>query len=111
MKDNDFKTKRNYFDTPLFNSKNSNWLSTACHRSLYSYQTRVALQLALEDEHRAVTFLGYACSGAEILDGLLLPEEFGLRKSTMRTNALGFLSSVRCREICAGDTTTGSKRS
>ena len=110
--DNDFKTKRNYFDTPLFNTKNSNWLSTACHRSLYSYQTRVALQLALEDEHRAVTFLGYACSAElKFWTACFSPRSSGSRKSTMGTNALGFLSSVRCREICAGDTTTRSKRS
>ncbi|MEM7775121.1 MAG: hypothetical protein AAF732_05885 [Pseudomonadota bacterium] len=47
------------------------WLSQPCHRSLYSYQLRVALQLALEDAHRAVTFLGLSCSGAEITSGLL----------------------------------------
>jgi lysophospholipase L1-like esterase len=49
------------------------WLSQPCHRSLYSYQVRVALQLALEDPHRAVTFLGVSCSGADIASGLLAP--------------------------------------
>jgi hypothetical protein len=48
------------------------WMSQACHRSLYSYQTRVALQLALEDPHRAVTFVSFACAGAEVTSGLLL---------------------------------------
>ncbi len=48
------------------------WQSRACHRSLYSYQLRTALQLAIEDPHRAVTFAGFACSGSEITVGLFL---------------------------------------
>ncbi|MEZ5908084.1 MAG: GDSL-type esterase/lipase family protein [Hyphomicrobiaceae bacterium] len=48
------------------------WHDQACHRSLYSHQLRVALQLAVENPHRAVTFLGFACSGAEITNGLFL---------------------------------------
>ncbi len=48
------------------------WQSRACHRSLYSYQLRTALQLAVEDPHRAVTFAGFACSGSEITVGLFL---------------------------------------
>jgi hypothetical protein len=55
-----------------FIEENARWLDQACHRSLYSHQLRVALQLAVEDPHRAVTFLGVACSGAETLDGLFL---------------------------------------
>ena len=55
-----------------FQAKNARWLDQACHRSLYSHQLRAALQLALEDPHRAVTFVGVACSGAEITKGLFL---------------------------------------
>ena len=55
-----------------FIEHNARWLDQACHRSLYSHQMRAALQLAVEDPHRAVTFVGYACSGAEIIDGLFL---------------------------------------
>jgi hypothetical protein len=47
------------------------WLDRKCHRSVYSYQVRTALQLAIADPHRSVTFLGLACSGAEVWDGLL----------------------------------------
>jgi hypothetical protein len=47
------------------------WLSQPCHRSLYSNQLRIALQLSLEDPHRSVTFLGFACSGASVAEGLL----------------------------------------
>lgn len=55
-----------------FISENARWLDQACHRSLYSHQLRAALQLAVEDPHRAVTFVGLACSGAEITAGLFL---------------------------------------
>jgi len=55
-----------------FIAKNARWLDQACHRSLYSHQLRAALQLAIEDPHRAVTFVGLACSGAEITAGLFL---------------------------------------
>jgi len=49
------------------------WQSRPCHRSLYSYQLRAALELAIEEPHRAVTFAGFACSGSEITLGLFLP--------------------------------------
>ena len=42
----------------------------ACHRSLYSYQTRTALALAVQYPHIAVTYLPLACTGATIADGL-----------------------------------------
>ena len=46
------------------------WFNSACHRSLYSYQTRAALALAARYPHVAVTYLPLACSGATIADGL-----------------------------------------
>src|SRR5882724_2264802 len=46
------------------------WLNNACHRSLYSYQTRTALALAAQYPHIAVTYLPLACTGATIPDGL-----------------------------------------
>lgn len=57
---------------PAFVEGNAHWLDQACHRSLYSYQLRAALQLAVEDPHRAVTYAGFACSGAEVTWGLFL---------------------------------------
>ena len=47
------------------------WLNAPCHRSLYSYQTRTALALAVQYPHIAVTYLPLACTGATIADGLL----------------------------------------
>ncbi len=64
------------------------WLSGACHRSLYSYQLRTALALAVENLHVAVTFIPLACTGASIDDGL-----FGVQ---------------RAREINCGASTTTS---
>ena len=55
-----------------FLEENPRWQEQACHRSLYSHQLRAALQLAIEDPHRAVTFVGMACSGAETVFGLFL---------------------------------------
>lgn len=55
-----------------FIANNARWLDQACHRSLYSYQLRAALQLSVEDPHRAVTYVGVACSGAEVVHGLFL---------------------------------------
>jgi lysophospholipase L1-like esterase len=46
------------------------WFNSACHRSLYSYQTRTALALAVQYPHIAVTWLPLACTGATIADGL-----------------------------------------
>ena len=57
---------------PAFVDANPKWLDQACHRSLYSHQFRAALQLSIEDPARAVTFVSYACSGAEIINGLFL---------------------------------------
>jgi len=46
------------------------WFNAACHRSLYSYQTRTALALAVDYPHIAVTYLPLACTGATIAEGL-----------------------------------------
>ncbi len=46
------------------------WFNSPYHRSLYSYQTRTALALAVRYPHVAVTYLPLACTGATISDGL-----------------------------------------
>ena len=56
-----------------FWAQSEQWLSPDCHRSQYAAPFRVALQLALEDRHRAVTLVHLSCSGAEIAKGLFLP--------------------------------------
>ena len=52
------------------------WSDELCHRSLYGHQLRAALQIAIENPQSAVTFLGYACSGASIEAGILGPQEY-----------------------------------
>jgi lysophospholipase L1-like esterase len=46
------------------------WFNNACHRSLYSYQTRTALALAVQYPHIAVTYLPLACTGATSAAGM-----------------------------------------
>ena len=56
---------------PEWTRLGARWLSQACHRSLYGYQLRTALALAVENPHVAVTFLPLACTGATIENGVL----------------------------------------
>lgn len=50
---------------------NARWMNAECHRTLYGYQLRAALALAVEQTHVAVTFLPLACSGSTIEAGFL----------------------------------------
>ncbi len=49
--------------------QSARWKSGSCHRSLYSYQLRAALALAIENPQLAVTFVPLGCSGATIEAG------------------------------------------
>ncbi|MCP4620076.1 MAG: hypothetical protein GY844_27015, partial [Bradyrhizobium sp.] len=60
----------------LWQRQSAYWFNPACHRSLYSYQTRTALQLAVQYPHIAVTYLPLACTGATIADGLFGSQRF-----------------------------------
>ena len=60
------------FSSAGFHEKRARWWDRECQRSLYSHQVRAALQLAVENPQRAVTFVSFACAGAEILAGVLL---------------------------------------
>src|SRR5262249_53560822 len=55
-----------------FDKASARWLSRDCHRSQYGYPFRVAIELALENRHRAVTLASFTCSGAEVTEGLFL---------------------------------------
>lgn len=66
-------TSREFLDA--FEAARARWLSADCHRSQYGYPFRVSMGLALEDRHRAVTFVSLACSGADIVEGLFAPSE------------------------------------
>lgn len=49
------------------------WLDRDCHRSLLGAQQRAAIQFAASRPKEETTFLGFACSGAEILEGIIGP--------------------------------------
>lgn len=58
------------------------WLDNQCHRSLFSQHVLTAMRLASTNSKESVTLLPLACSGAEVLDGLLIPQKeppFGKR--------------------------------
>lgn len=55
---------------------NAQWMDETCHRSLYGHQLRTALQIGIENQHAAVTFMGYACSGAGVDAGILGPQTY-----------------------------------
>jgi hypothetical protein len=57
--------------TQAWARQSARWESGPCHRSLYGYQLRSALGLAVENSHIAVTFLPLGCSGAQIEAGFL----------------------------------------
>jgi hypothetical protein len=42
------------------------WLYAPCHRSLYSYQTRAALAIAVQNPDISVTFIPLGCTGATV---------------------------------------------
>ena len=69
--DNYYPKRQRYDD-----GGSARWLDEPCHRSLYSYQLRAALQAALENPHGSVTYLGYACSGASVDKGILGPQAY-----------------------------------
>jgi len=74
-------------DRPEWAQLSARWMSAACHRSLYGYQLRAALALAIESPHMAVTFLPLACTGATITEGLFN----GQRARELNCDAAGAL--------------------
>lgn len=73
------------------------WLDDRCSRSFFSFQTLTALSIASRNKHAFVSYLHYACSGAEIFDGLLSPQYIsGLNNERMQINAA-------IRDLCAGE--------
>lgn len=84
---------------PEFTRNGPVWLSAPCHRSLYGHQLRAALQLAVEDPHRAVTFASFACWGSEIVNGLLLPQTpTSLVPELPRASQLSAVAQLQCGE-------------
>ena len=47
------------------------WMDERCHRSAKSGHFRAARQIEDRDPHTSITFLSFACSGSEIVEGLI----------------------------------------
>lgn len=80
----DARRSRNLYPARAANDAtgSARWLDEDCHRSLYGHQLRAALQIAIENPQSAVTFLGYACSGAAVDEGILGPQTYVTRMAT-----------------------------
>lgn len=50
------------------------WWSNRCNRSFFSAQSMAALKMARDNPHVVISFVHYACAGAEVVDGLLAPQ-------------------------------------
>lgn len=51
------------------------WLDRRCHRSMYSYQFKSALQLALANPQAAITYVTFSCAGATTPQIVNAPEK------------------------------------
>lgn len=82
--------------------RSAQWISPDCHRSQYGYPFRVAMQLALENRHRAVTLVHLACTGAQVTEGLFAAKEAreGFDKPNSASVPAQFdqLSDLICRD-------------
>ena len=84
------------------------WFNSACHRSLYSYQTRTALALAVQYPHIAVTYLPLACTGATIADGLFGSQ--GARECPPTKSAANCKGTVNAQLAELREALTAAKR-
>src|ERR1700730_1874029 len=106
-------TSREFQDA--FDRRQAQWLSADCHRSQYGYPFRVSIGMALENRHRAVTFVSLACSGSDIVEGLFAERD--AREQTSGSNGqkkvvsqMDQLSDLICKTGAAGRTRTVSYR-
>lgn len=88
---------RDWFLQPKFGNKrfsaSAQWWDETCHRSLLSWQSLYAIEMAMRDTHRVVRFASYACSGAELYDGYFRAQ----------TNPPGFGNVTRVRNTSNRD--------
>jgi lysophospholipase L1-like esterase len=84
-------------------SGSATWTDRLCHRSLYGHQLRAALQIAVENPKAAVTFLGYACSGAAVEQGILGPQEYVERVSVQPVTTAAVQNNLPAAKGLFGD--------
>lgn len=83
----------------------AHWVDRSCHRSVYSWQVRSPLHAALSDPSNAITYLGFACSGAEVVEGLLFAHA-GVEPIKDRPN-VGQIAAIY-NELCGRATRIGA---
>ena len=88
--------------------RSAQWSNQACHRSLYSYQTRAAIALAVQHPHIAVTFLPLACTGATVTEGLLGAQRG--RECLVTRSAINCETSVTAQVTELREALTAAKR-
>jgi hypothetical protein len=62
-------------DRRAWDAGGADWLWRRCHRSMFGYQMRSALALAIRNRHVSVTYVPLGCTGAEIRAGILGEQE------------------------------------
>ncbi len=88
--------------------RSAQWSNQACHRSLYSYQTRAAIALSVQHPHIAVTFLPLACTGATVTEGLLGSQRG--RECLVTRNAINCETTVSAQVTELREALTAAKR-
>jgi hypothetical protein len=74
------------------------WLDNRCNRSFFSYQSLAALQRASDDPHSLVSFVHLACTGAEIFNGILVPQNApGRAEDLNRFSQINAAQHALCR--------------
>ncbi|WP_141654970.1 hypothetical protein [Acinetobacter venetianus] len=70
---------------------NAEWLDRQCHRSFFSQHILAGMKLASMNTKESITLIPLACSGAEVLDGVLIsqanPPGGGRRVTESQLNA------------------------
>lgn len=58
-------------DWAKWRTGDARWLYSGCHRSIYGYQSRTALAIALLNRQITVTYIPLGCTGATIREGIV----------------------------------------
>lgn len=62
-------------DAPAWVKSRAEWFDLQCHRSMFSQHVLAAMRIASANPRESVTLVPLACSGAEVMDGLLTPQK------------------------------------
>lgn len=64
-------------DIPKNGSTRAKWVDEICARSAASGPSQAARQIEDDDPHTSVTFISFACTGAQVLWGILADQKIG----------------------------------